>query len=196
VQQEEKDLKLAEVVVKEKDIQEQAVKDEAVKEETVKDDVKPEVKEQETKAVVENKTTDTKATSTENVVVAKKEVVVVKKAIPPKAPEPKKEPVKEPNLIIKDDIAGKIILSVYVNIENKTVADITQNKLGNNYAASGRGESIYVTRLYDLKVRGSGPLSGWCYYVNGVKPGISCGAYKLKTGDVVVWKYLKDGVNN
>ncbi|MBK5240120.1 DUF4430 domain-containing protein [Clostridium sp.] len=191
LQQEEKDSKSAEVVVKEKDIQEQTVKVE-----TLKDDAKPEVKEQETKAIVENKTTDTKTTSTENVVVEKKEVVVVKKDIPPKAPEPKKEPVKKPNLIIKDDISGKIILSVYVNIENKTVADITRNELGNNYAASGRGESTYVTRMYDLKVRGSGPLSGWCYYVNGVKPGVSCGAYTLKFGDIVEWKYLEDGVNN
>ncbi|MGH4118701.1 DUF4430 domain-containing protein [Clostridium sp.] len=191
VQQEEKDSTSEKVVVKEKDIQEQMVK-----EETVKDDVKPEVKKQETKAVVENKTTNTKASSTGNAVVAKKKAVVVKKAAPSKTPEPK----KEPNLIIRDDISGKMILSVYVNLENKTVADITRSELdskGISYKATGRGGTTYFTMINNLKERGGGnPLSGWCYYVNGVKPGISCGAIKLKSGDVVKWKYLIDAVNN
>jgi hypothetical protein len=194
VQQEEKDLKLAEGAVKEKDIQEQTIKEEAVKEEadkvetvkevTVKEDVKPEVKKQET--------TNTKTSSTEKVVVVKKDAVVVEKEILVNTPEPK----KQPNLIIKDDISGKTVLSVNISIENKTVADITRIGVGNNYAATGRGETTYFTRLYDLKARGAGPLSGWCYYVNGVKPGISSGAYKLKSGDIVMWKYLKDAVNN
>jgi hypothetical protein len=200
VQQEEKDLKSAEVAVKEKDIQEQMVKEEAdkeeaVKEETVKNDVKPVVKEQETKAVVENKTTTTKATSTENAVVAKKEVVVIKEDAPVKAPQPK----KQPNLIIKNDITGKTILSINVNIDNKTVGAITLSELANkgiSYRATGRGETTYFTMINNIKARDVGPLSGWCYFVNGVKPGVSCGAYKLKSNDVVEWKYLEDGVNN
>jgi hypothetical protein len=194
VLQEEKDSKSEEVVVKEKDIQKQTGKEEADKVQVVKEDVKPVVKEQETKAVVENKTTDTKTTSTENVVVAKKAVPVKKEVVPVKT-----EPKKEAKLIIRDEISVKTILSINVNIENSTVADITRNELDNkgiSYRTTGRGETTYFTMINGLTARGDGALSGWCYYVNGDKPGVSCGAYKLKTGDVVEWKYLKDAVNN
>jgi hypothetical protein len=194
VLQEEKDSKSEEVVVKEKDIQKQTGKEEADKVQVVKEDVKPVVKEQETKAVVENKTTDTKTTSTENVIVAKKAVPVKKEVVPVKT-----EPKKEAKLIIRDEISVKTILSINVNIENSTVADITRNELDNkgiSYRTTGRGETTYFTMINGLTARGDGALSGWCYYVNGDKPGVSCGAYKLKTGDVVEWKYLKDAVNN
>ena len=84
----------------------------------------------------------------------------------------KPEPTKEPNFTVRDDISGKIILSLYVNTENKTVADITFSALDNSdigYKSTGRGEVVYFTMINDLKARDSGPLSGWCYYVNGVK---------------------------
>jgi hypothetical protein len=174
---------------------------------TIKEDVKPKAKEETTKTNVEKttvteqknavdskadtKTTGTKAPSTENVAVTKN----VTKDKVTKKPEPK----KEPNFIIKDDISGKIILSINIRTENETVGQITLRELDNNgisYKASGRGEAIYVTMINNLKVRGAGALSGWCYYVNGSKPSVSCGAYKLKSNDVVEWKYLKDGVNN
>jgi hypothetical protein len=174
---------------------------------TIKEDVKPKAKEETAKTNVEKpavteqknvvdskekiKTTVTKAPSTENVAVTKK---VTKEKVT-KTPEPK----KEPNFIIKDDISGKVILSINISTENETVGRITLRELDNNgisYKASGRGESTYVTMINNLKVRGEGALSGWCYYVNGSKPSVSCGAYKLKSNDVVEWKYLKDGVNN
>lgn len=192
IQQEVKEPKSEEVDVK------NAMLEQVIKEETDKENVKAENAEQEVKEVVENKTvtegktTNAKTSSTEKVVVAKKDEVVIKENVPAKIPEPK----KEPNLIIENSITGKIILSANVSIENKTVADITRSGVGNNYAATGRGETTYITRIYDLKARDDGPLSGWCYYVNGVKPGVSCGAYKLKSGDVVEWKYLEDAVNN
>lgn len=193
VQQNENGSK-AEVVVKEKDIQKETVKEEAVKE-----DVKPESKDQETKAAVENKTTDTKTSTTENVVVVKKTVPVKKEIIKEVVPV-KTEPKKEAKLIIRDNISGKTILSRDVNIENKTVADVTRNELDNkgiSYRSTGRGETTYFTMINNLKERGDGnPLSGWCYYVNGVKLGVSCGAYRLKSGDTVEWKFLKDAVNN
>jgi cytoskeletal protein RodZ len=143
------------------------------------------------KTEVDVKTTVTKATAAENVTPAKD----VQKAPITKVPEPK----KEPNFIVKDDITGKTILSIYVSIENKTVAQVTFSELDNkgiNYKASGRGEVVYFTMIDSLKARDAGPLSGWCYYVNGTKASVSCGAYKLKSGDVVEWKYLEDGVNN
>ncbi|MGH4121741.1 MAG: DUF4430 domain-containing protein [Clostridium sp.] len=171
-----------------------------------KQDVKPIITKAQTKTKVQSKTqtdvksaTDnktvekipqTKAKSTKNVVVSKE---VSKKAVT-KVPEPK----KQPNLVIKDDISGKIILSINISTENKTVGEITLSELDNrgiSYSASGRGEAVYFTMINNLKARGKGALSGWCYYVNGAKPGVSCGAYKLKSSDVVEWKYLKDGVN-
>jgi hypothetical protein len=106
---------------------------------------------------------------------------------------------KQPNFMIKDGISGKTILSLRLNTENRNVGEITLQELDNNginYKPSGRGKVLYFTMINDLKARDNGPLSGWCYFVNGVKPGISCGAYKLKNGDVIEWKYLKDGVNN
>lgn len=155
----------------------------------------PQTKEEDkTKTVVDSKkndsATETKSQITEKVVPAKD---VTKE--PTKAVEPK----KEPNFTVKDDITGKLILSFYVNVENKSVADITFSALENNgipYTSSGRGEVVYFTMINNLKARQTGPLSGWCYYVNGVKSSVSCGAYKLKAGDVVAWKYLEDGVNN
>jgi hypothetical protein len=161
--------------------------------------VKPKIKEETLKANVESKTvteqkngvdikTEIKAPSTANVKDVTKEQVT-------KSPEPK----KEPNFIIKDDISGKIILSINISTENKTAGQVTLNELDKNgisYRASGRGETVYFTMINNLKARDYGHLSGWCYYVNGSKASISCGAYKLKPGDVVEWKYLKDGVNN
>jgi hypothetical protein len=137
------------------------------------------------------KTTVTNAPTTESIIPTKE----VPKAPITRVPEAK----KEPNFTVKDDITGKVILSIYVNTENKTVAQITFSELDNNgisYKASGRGEVVYFTMIDNLKARDVGALSGWCYYVNGAKASVSCGAYKLSPGDLVEWKYLKDGVNN
>ena len=155
--------------------------------------------------VADNKTVEkapqVKPNSTENVVVPKQVTKEIVKEVVKTTPEPKKipEPKKTPNLVIKDNISGKIILSINVNTENKTVGEITLSELNNrgiNYSSSGRGETVYITMINNLKARGNGALSGWCYYVNGTKPGVSCGAYKLKSSDVVEWKYLEDAINN
>lgn len=137
------------------------------------------------------KTTVEKVPTPESVTPTKK----VPKPPVAKVPEAK----KEPNFIVKDDITDKTILSIYVNTQGKTVGQITLSELDNkgiNYKATGRGEAVYFTMIDSLKARDAGPLSGWCYYVNGVKSSVSCGAYKLNPGDVVEWRYLKDGVNN
>lgn len=155
-------------------------------------EAKPETdKKSETEVKEDVKTIETKTPSTENVTPVKD----IPKAPIIKVPEPK----KQPNFIVKDDISGKTILSIYVSTENKTVAEVTFSELDRNkisYKASGRAEVVYFTMIAGLKARDAGPLSGWCYYVNGTKSSVSCGAYKLKSGDVVSWKYLEDGVNN
>ena len=176
-------------------------------EDGVKEEVKPVVLGSTSKTKVEEKTvtdtkTDTDSKKEENTTVTKAPTtgtVAPTKEIPKDPVVKKPEPTKEPNFTVRDDITGKTILSLYVNAENKTVADITFAALDNsniNYKSTGRGEVVYFTMINDLKARDSGPLSGWCYYVNGVKSSVSCGAYKLKSGEVVTWKYLKDGVNN
>ena len=155
-------------------------------------EAKPET-DKKTEVVVKEdvKTIETKTPSTENTTTTK----VVPKVPVIKTPEPK----KEPNFIVKDDTSGKTILSIYASTENKTVAQVTFSELDRNkisYKATGRAEVVYFTMIAGLKARDAGPLSGWCYYVNGTKSSVSCGAYKLKAGDVVSWKYLEDGVNN
>ena len=193
------------VNLKEDDKQKQG--QQAAGKDTHKEDVKPKGKDGNAKTNVESKTvtepknvvdskievktTEAKTPSTENVAPEKD----VTKDQVTRMPESK----KEPNFIVKDDISGKIILSINISTENKTVGEITLRELDNNdisYKASGRGEAVYVTMINNLKVREYGAFSGWCYYVNGSKPSVSCGAYKLKSGDIVEWKYLKDGVNN
>lgn len=204
-QEMEKSKTVEEVDIKENDAQKQEVVQETDKEEeTVKEEVVKANKDEVAKEKVDNKTVinDESAANikTEKTIINTKtstteKVVVEKEDVPVKTPEPK----KQSNLIIKDDITGKIILSINVNIENKTAGEITLSELNNKgirYRATGRGETTYLTMINNIKDRDEGPLSGWCYYVNGVKPGVSCGAYKLKSGDVVQWKYLKDGVNN
>jgi cytoskeletal protein RodZ len=192
-------------MVKEDNIKEDAKKEiekEEVKQEVKQEDQKETIKTKvetvtpkEQNSAVESKTPESttvaKAENTEKV----ETVQEVPKEVVTKAPVPK----KQPNFIIKDDISGKVILSINLNNENKTVGDVTISQLASNnisYKASGRGDAIYFTMINNLKNRGVGPLSGWCYFVNGTKPGVSCGAYKLKSGDVVEWRYLEDGVNN
>lgn len=148
-------------------------------------------KKAETQPKEDSKPIEKKVPSKENVTPAKD----VPKAPTIKVPEPK----KDPNFTVKDDVADKVILSINSNIENKTVAQVTFDALDRNsisYKSTGRSEAVYFTMIDGLKARDAGPLSGWCYYVNGTKSSVSCGAYKLKAGDVVQWKYLKDGVNN
>lgn len=106
---------------------------------------------------------------------------------------------EEETIKFVNGISGKIILSTKVNGEGKTVGDITTlalDKSGIEYKAEGSSSTIYFSMIDGLSERDEGPLSGWCYYVNGKKIGVGAGGYKLKAKDEVLWKYLKNGVNN
>lgn len=110
-----------------------------------------------------------------------------------------KPPVAPINFKIIDSVNNKIILSTNVDLENKTVGEITVKTLdskGISYRAKGTGGSIYFSSISGLTETKAGPESGWCYYVNGIKSSIGAGGYKLKKGDMVEWKYLKDGISN
>ncbi|QGU95717.1 DUF4430 domain-containing protein [Clostridium bovifaecis] len=103
------------------------------------------------------------------------------------------------NLIIYDETEKKTILTAKVDLENKTVEEVTQEALKNQemgYTMLGSGDTVYFTMINGIQERTKGPLSGWCYYINGNKPSISAGAYRLKAEDKVEWKFIKNGLKN
>ncbi len=92
---------------------------------------------------------------------------------------------------------GTILASIAADIsDGDTVADLTMEALDGDCRATGSGDSIYFSRILGVSEKSAGPMSGWCFYVNGQKPGLSAGSYKLKAGDTVEWKFLQDGTNN
>lgn len=106
--------------------------------------------------------------------------------------------IEKPNLIIKNSITGKVYLSKYIDFNGKTVANVTieaLNRANISWQGTGSSATLYIRSIAGAKERGSGPLSGWCYYVNGVKPSVGCGAKHLNKNDKLEWKYVKDGVN-
>ena len=54
------------------------------------------------------------------------------------------------------------------------------------------GDSNYVRSINGLAEKACGGGSGWMYSVNGVYPGISCGAYTLTGGEKIIWVYTCD----
>lgn len=103
------------------------------------------------------------------------------------------------NFTIEDTINNKVLLSSNVNYNGETVSTITMKELENKniiYKAIGSGNSMYFSMIGGLKERANGnPLSGWCYFVNGVKLSVGSGQCKLNKDDKLEWKYLKDGMS-
>lgn len=109
---------------------------------------------------------------------------------------------KSSKVIIQNGITGSTILSKSINASNKSVGEATTSALdskGVDYKATGFGPTMYIASIAGLSEKAEGPTSGWTYYVQKggsgsfVKPGVSCGSYKLQDGDVVLWKYVKEG---
>lgn len=61
---------------------------------------------------------------------------------------------------------------------------------GKSISTKGFGSTVYVSGIDGLKEFDHGPSSGWMYKVNGTPPNIGAGAYKVKTGDTVIWYYV------
>ena len=59
----------------------------------------------------------------------------------------------------------------------------------------GRGSFVYVNAINGISEFDHGGLSGWLYFVNGVKLDQGSGSYKLELHDNVAWKYTVDGIN-
>jgi LysM repeat protein len=102
-----------------------------------------------------------------------------------------------PNFTVYDSVSGTFLASIAADIKGgDTVAAVTMEALDGDCRATGSGDSIYFSRIMGISEKSEGPMSGWCFYVNGQKPGLSAGSYKLKAGDTVEWKFLQDGTNN
>lgn len=104
------------------------------------------------------------------------------------------------NFRILDTINNKVIIEKNIDFDNVTVDFITcklLNAAGIKYINEGEGSSTsYFNSIAGLAERKAGPVSGWCFYVNGKKPGIGVGGYNYHKGDKIEWKYLKDALNN
>lgn len=59
--------------------------------------------------------------------------------------------------------------------------------------ASGNSKysTVYVKGINNIYEFDLGSSSGWVYYVNGKQPNYGCSDYILKSGDEVIWKYIK-----
>ncbi|KZL92035.1 DUF4430 domain-containing protein [Clostridium magnum] len=115
-------------------------------------------------------------------------------------------PDEQPTFMFIDGVHGdKMILQKHVDAEGETVGYITCKLLDEakiRFRTTGSSSTLYVAAIDGLEEKKQGPLSGWCYYVKKKgensfhKPNIGCGQYVYEKGDVVVWRYVADGVHD
>lgn len=91
------------------------------------------------------------------------------------------------------------------NMDGETVGYITEKLLddaGIKYKCTGSSSTLYFAAINGLEEKKAGKLSGWCYYVRKKgsnkfeKPNVGTGQWIYHTGDIVVWKYLADGIHD
>lgn len=89
-----------------------------------------------------------------------------------------------------------ILSVVEVKLEDKeTVFDVLKKILKDKkiqFEYTGKGDSVYVQGINNLYEFDKGATSGWMYNVNGTYPNKSAGAYVLKPGDTIEWRYTLD----
>jgi len=147
------------------------------------EEAKPQVKTSEEKPKAEVNTTEKK----EEKPAAK---TIVKPAVT--APKP------AANVIFIHAADGKTIKSVFINFNGDTVFNYTLDAL-NELGQNPRPTQIdrvagYFKGMLKYNERDEGPMSGWIYYVNGVKANKGskdCNS-TLKNGDKLVWKFVED----
>lgn len=79
--------------------------------------------------------------------------------------------------------------------EGDTVFDIfskTVKSKGIQMEYTGTGSAVYIEGIDNLYEFDCGKYSGWMYEVNGEYPNYGVGAYKLKSGDNIVFNYTCD----
>ncbi len=105
--------------------------------------------------------------------------------------QPSKASVK---IVIIDIISNTTIAEGSLELKDNSVYDLTLGFLQSKGIKS-RSDGGYFSSINGLREKDNGPSSGWCYYVNGVKPPVGCDSYKPKAGDKIEWKYLADGIS-
>ncbi|AKN31475.1 hypothetical protein Ccar_11630 [Clostridium carboxidivorans P7] len=117
------------------------------------------------------------------------------------------DPDSQMNLQIIDTVNGnKIILQKDISsMDGETVGYIMERTLDAakiKYKATGSASTLYFAAIDGLEEKKAGNLSGWCYYVKKKgdtkfhKPNVGSGQWIYHKGDVVVWKYLADGIHD
>lgn len=91
------------------------------------------------------------------------------------------------------------------DMDGETVGYITEKLLDEakiNFKATGSASTLYFAAINGLEEKKAGKLSGWCYYVRKKgenkfqKPNIGSGQWIYHKGDIIVWKYLADGIHD
>lgn len=98
------------------------------------------------------------------------------------------------NFIFEDTVLNTKLPQVYLDIAGKTVGEVTRSFL-DSQKVDYEDDNGYMAMMFNLWQKDHGDKSGWCFYVNGAKASVGENSYDLKSGDVVVWKYLADGVD-
>ncbi|SHJ40367.1 hypothetical protein SAMN02745163_01880 [Clostridium cavendishii DSM 21758] len=112
----------------------------------------------------------------------------------------------EGTILFYDTVNNKTISKAKGDYNGVNIAKLTKtllNKSGISYECTGISDATtYFAMIAGLREKEAGSLSGWCYYIKRkgsnsfIKPNVSAGQSTFNKGDIVVWKYLSDGVNN
>ncbi|MTK12847.1 MAG: DUF4430 domain-containing protein [Clostridiaceae bacterium] len=131
---------------------------------------------------------------------------VTAEAAAPKQSAETPNPNEEPTFVFIDTVHGdKVILQKHVEMEGETVGYITCKLLDEakiKYKTTGSASTLYFAAIDGLEEKKAGRLSGWCYYVKKKgdtrfhKPNVGTGQWIYNKGDIVVWKYLADGIHD
>lgn len=124
-------------------------------------------------------------------------------ATKPNSSEPKPTPEKSNSIKVTLTIdnhkakakgypGAAILYSKTINIPPDTNAIKIMDLAGIPYSARQTGYGLYVEAINGLGEKQYGATSGWTYCVNGSMPRYTAAKYKLKNGDVIVWKYVTD----
>lgn len=93
--------------------------------------------------------------------------------------------------VIGDDDRGMMLEETKISFKN----GVTALSVLLDYYPKGKvvvWSDGYVETIDGLRAGKRGPISGWTYTVNEKYPEVYAGATKLKTGDKVVWEYVRN----
>lgn len=77
--------------------------------------------------------------------------------------------------------------------EGETVLDALK-ATGLSIESSGNGDMAYVTAIEGVAEKSEGQASAWVYALNGTPGDEGAGAKKVKSTDVIQWRFEKDAM--